>query len=206
MFKKLSLLLLIPVLGCASRVEKIIAISQDKVVKIGIITSKYRGTCSGAYISPDGVVLTCAHCFDDKDIKKVFIKNAKGKVYVAELLKMDTTRDLALIAAVEEVKVPYFLPGAYPKIGQEVISLGSPLGIQGTATVGYVTNLIEKKGYFVVHSAFVNPGNSGGPLVDLKGRLIGVNEAMLNYGFLQVAHGLYVAIGVKEVQAFLRSK
>lgn len=196
---------LIPNFGCAAtRVEKVIANAQDKVVKIGIITTAFRGTCSGAYISPDGLVLTCAHCFEDKNIKKVFIKNAKGKVYKAELLKIDAKRDLALIAATEDVKVPYFLPGRVPKIGQQVISLGSPLGIQGTATIGYVTNLVEQKGRFIIHSAFISPGNSGGPLLDLKGRLIGINEATLSYGFLQTAHGMYVAIDLSTIKEFLR--
>lgn len=195
---------LIPSLGCASQIERVIATTQDKVVKIGIITTTYKGTCSGAYISPDGLVLTCAHCFDDANIKKVFIKNAKGQVYKAELLKIDTKRDLALLAATEDVKVAFFLPGRSPQIGQQVISLGSPLGIQGTATVGYVTNLIDEKGHFIVHSAFVNPGNSGGPLIDLQGRLIGINEAMLNYGFFQQAHGLYIAISVPTIKEFLK--
>ncbi len=55
----------------------------------------------------------------------------------------------------------------------------------------------------IMHTAFINPGNSGGPLVNMKGELVGVNEAMLKMDFFQLAQGMYLAISVKEVKAFL---
>ena len=190
----------------STTLEKVIERSQDKVVKIGIITDKGRGVCSGAFISSRGIVLTCAHCFAHGGIKKVFIKTEDEQVYPAALLAYDGVRDLALVVPTSVGPFPYFTFGNEPVRGQQVISLGSPLGIQHTATVGWVTNILKQAQMYILHSAFINPGNSGGPLVDMSGRLIGVNEASFGYGFMQVAHGLYIAIDIITVKEFLRKE
>lgn len=188
----------------ATTLENVIERSQGKVVKIGIVQEKGGGVCSGAFISSRGIVLTCAHCFTHGGIKKVFIKTEDGTAYPAALLKLDAARDLALVVPDSIGPFPYFKFGSEPVKGQQVLSFGSPLGLQHTITVGWVTNILKQTKVFILHSAFISPGNSGGPLVDMGGRLIGVNEAMLSYGFMQVAHGLYVAIDVVTVKEFLR--
>lgn len=196
-----AIVLLIPY---GTRIEKIIKSSESKVVKIGIVTTGGRGVCSGAIMTRTGIILTCAHCFH-AGTKKVFIKTSDGRVFLAQPLFIDVKRDLALIAPAHYAgEFDYFRMGNEPKIGQQVISMGSPLGIQGTVGVGYVANLVKDKYTFVLHSAFVNPGNSGGPLVDLNGRLIGINEAMLKIDILERAHGLYVAIDLPTIKEFLR--
>lgn len=196
-----AIVLLIP---CGTRVEKVIRGAEPKVVKIGIVGKEERGVCSGAILSRTGIVLTCAHCFP-KGTRKVFIKTSDGRVFLAQPLFIDTERDLALIAPTHYAgEFHYFRLGEEPKVGQQVISMGSPLGIQHTAGVGYVSNLVKNKYFYVIHSAFINPGNSGGPLVDLNGRLIGVNEAMLRVDIFEVAHGLYLAIGLPTIKELLK--
>ena len=200
------LLLQLSILGRGADLEAVIRHTQGKVVKIGIVGKKSAGVCSGAFISSRGIVLTCAHCFEGKGIKKVFVKTEDGAVYPAALLAYDGVRDLALVVPDSIGPFPYLKFGPEPSKGQQVLSFGSPLGIQSTVTIGWVTNTIRKtRSWIILHSAFISPGNSGGPLVDLKGRLVGVNEAMLSYGFMQVAHGLYVAIDVITVKEFLRN-
>lgn len=183
--------------------EKVIKETDPKVVKIGIVTSKSEGVCSGSFISSTGIVLTCAQCFAHGDIKKVFIKTSDGRAFPAAPLLIDGERDLALVVPDGTGPFPYFRFGPEPEKGQQVISFGSPLGIQGVSTIGWVDKVV-KQAKIILHSAFISPGNSGGPLVDMKGRLIGVNEAMIGYG-TQIAQGMYVAIDIISVKEFLRT-
>ena len=188
-------------------VEKVIARSEPKVVKIGIVMDKGGGVCSGAIISKSGIVLTCAHCFEHGTVKKVFIKTSDGRIMLAQPLMIDGKKDLALIAPLHySGAFSYFHFGHKPVVGQQVISMGSPLGIAHTATVGWVSNLSRIA--YVYHSAFINPGNSGGPLLDLHGNIIGVNEATISYGFLGLhdAGGLYIAISLDTIHKFLGGK
>jgi putative serine protease PepD len=216
MNKWLSLLLLLPAVGWATKIERVIKATDPKVVKIGIVSERGTGVCSGAIISPEGDILTCAHCFEDRMSSKIFVKDSDRVVYNAYIIKIDTTTDLAVLGLIGREgympwvlfgqapnNFPYFAAGDEPKKGQQVLSFGAPLGLQGTDTVGWVDNIINKDGIFVVHSAFISPGNSGGPLVDLHGRLIGINEATFIYGFFQIAHGMYIAIDIHTVKEFL---
>lgn len=84
------------------------------------------------------------------------------------------------------------------------MSFGSPLGLQGMATVGYIARKPEKHlKYIMFHTAFINPGNSGGPLVNMKGQLVGVNHGIATINMFQVAQGLNIAIPVHSVRSFL---
>lgn len=201
--KKTLVLLLLSSYAFATSLEQVITISEPKVVKVGVVTDKGAGVCSGALISSTGIVLTCAHCFSHNGIKKVFIKTSEGQAYPAALLAIDPSRDLALIVPNVLGPFPYFKLGYEPVRGQQVVSFGSPLGIQHTATIGWVNNLIKQTYIYIYHSAFINPGSSGGPLVDLDGKLVGINQAIINYGNNQQAQGLYVAIDVITVKDFL---
>ncbi len=169
-----------------SKIETIIQVSEPKVVKIGIVTDHGQGVCSGSFVSKEGIVLTCAHCFNHEGIKKVFIKTSKGTVYPAEPLFIDFDKDVAMIAPRTEGLFPYFQFGEAPRVGQQVISMGSPLGIQGVAGVGYIEKVSKAK---MLHSAPISPGNSGGPLIDLKGYIIGINEGIFTEG-----NSLFIAI------------
>lgn len=195
--KLITWALLAIIFGClaklsfAANLEKLVKETEPKVVKIGIVTDKGHGVCSGSFISSTGIVLTCAHCFSEDGIRKVFIKTADEKVYPAALLAIDEGKDLALIVPDSTGPFPYFNFGKEPQRGQHTI------------TVGWVDNVI-KQAQIILHSAFVNPGNSGGPLVDTSGKLVGVNEAMLRMDIFELAHGLYLAIDIIKVKQFLQ--
>ena len=214
MLKKLLALLIVPILGCAASPEKVYTHTKDKVVKIGMILDKankegklehWKGSCSGAFISHSGLVLTCAHCFSDPGITKIFIKTDDGRVSQGFVLKIDTKQDLALVQSFF-LYTPYFDLGKEVIRGQKVMSFGSSLGMQHTMTVGYVSNLSTDGLQYIFHTAFILPGNSGGPLVDEHGHLVGVNEANLMLNFLVPAAGYYLAIDLPVVKAFLGIK
>jgi len=206
--KKLIMFAVVLFVTCplyASQIEKVIALSEPKTVKIGIVLEDGReGVCSGEFVTPSGIVLTCAHCFEHTGIKKVFIKTSEGKVYTGLGAIANEKMDLALVKAdMRGNIVPFFKLGKRPSVGQQVIALGSPLGIQGVASVGYVERLMKETYAIVIHSAFVNPGNSGGPLVNLAGELVGVNQAILLIAPKMLSEGLFVAIDVETITEFL---
>ncbi len=185
---KTLLALLLSTFTFASRLENIIQVSEPKVVKIGIVMDHAQGVCSGSFVSKEGIVLTCAHCFNHEGIKKVFIKTSDGIVYPAIPVFIDFDKDVAMIAPLFDAghSFPYFQFGEKPQVGQQVISMGSPLGIQGVAGVGYIEKISKAK---MLHSAPISPGNSGGPLIDLKGRIVGINEGIFTEG-----NSLFIAI------------
>lgn len=206
MKRLISLVLLLPTLACASRPETVYENSKDKVVKIGLVLSDGReGTCSGSFVDSLGTVLTCAHCLSHEGITKVYIKRENGEVKQAVAAVLDKKHDLALLVTMFN-HTPYFHLGKQVKMGQEVLAFGAPLGAQHTMSVGYVENLGKDVLSYIVHSAFILPGSSGGPLVNLKGELIGVNEATIMLNFLVPAAGYYVAIDVSEVRTLLGVK
>lgn len=180
--------------------EKVIDRSQNKVVKIGIIAPDRGGICSGALISENGLILTCAHCLMHH-YTKLFAKLDDGTVYKAEPVILDTDKDLALIKIIAHT--PYFKIGKQVRLGEEVIAFGSPYNIRRTVSIGYAENILFGSTTRLLHSAPINPGNSGGPLVNMRGELVGINEGVIMANSSTSANGLYIAINEDEVQRFL---
>ena len=177
--------------------------TNPKVVLLHMVSNKKGsgGVCSGAFINEEGEVLTCAHCFTTLP-DKLFVKTADGRVYRSALIRYDAKRDLALVWTGAESR-PYLRLGREVKTGQRVFAFGSPLALQNTMSLGWVENKAKEGHKMIIHSAFVSPGNSGGPLVNERGQLVGVNEAILMVNFLMPAQGLFIAIDKDEVRDFL---
>ncbi|HBK67801.1 MAG TPA: hypothetical protein DDZ91_04090 [Firmicutes bacterium] len=152
-----------------------------------------QGTGSGFIIRDDGYVVTNYHVIENAD--KVTVNLKGGKKYEAKIVGADKKFDLAILK-IEAKGLPYLEIGNSDslEIGQWVVAIGNPFGLHETVTVGIISALnrslsSEKTdgGYLIQTDAAINPGNSGGPLVDLNGRVIGINEAILsnaqNIGF-----------------------
>ncbi len=228
MNRQLWLLLLLPALGCAST-ESVVAHTQDKVVKIGMVLERTspdtnekeyaQGKCSGAFISSKGHILTCAHCVSSRFLTKIFVKTEDETTYNAYIIKIDTASDLALlridtINSANEYKkphTPYLKLGKDVSRGQQVLLFGSPLGIQHSVSVGWIENIFEKgmlglNHYIEINSAPINGGNSGGPLVDMHGRLVGVGEGSIMANPFMAADGLGYAVDLESIREFLGEK
>src|SRR5688572_31160698 len=145
-----------------------------------------RGGGSGLVIAPDGYVLTNAHVVDGAaDVEVTFAE--EGATYRAPVVGTDAATDLALVRVLGPS-----LPAAELgdsdalRVGQLVIAIGDPLGLQSTVTTGVVSalgrSLRAKDGRIIENviqtDAALNPGNSGGPLVDTHGKVVGVNTAI----------------------------
>jgi S1-C subfamily serine protease len=217
--KRLLALLLINTLGCAASPELVIRHSQDKVVKLGMVLQRTspdtneqeyaHGVCSGAFINNSGLVLTCAHCVSSRFLTKVFVKTEDETAYPGYVVKISTDNDLALVQMLTNHYTPYFKLGKEVERGQQVLLFGSPLRLQHTVSVGYIENIFDK-GFLgmphvvAINSAPINGGNSGGPLVDLHGRLVGVGEGSIMANFFVPADGLGFAVDLESIREFLK--
>ena len=143
------------------------------------VVTVQSGTSSGSgfYIGREGYLLTNHHVV--ADAKFVKIKLADGRSLVGEVIRQDKIRDVALVRT-DPVDAPVLsLRDDEPAVGEEVYALGSPFGdvLSGTLTRGVLSSHRVLEGTaFLQSDVAVNPGNSGGPLIDAKGRVIGIAQ------------------------------
>jgi len=139
------------------------------------------GTGSGVIISPDGHIVTNNHVIDNATQLQVTLNN--NKTYDATLIGTDKKSDIALLKIDAKRKLPYLAFGDSndTKIGEWVLAVGNPFNLTSTVTAGIVSAKARDLGSnqsFIQTDAAVNPGNSGGALVNTNGDLIGINTAI----------------------------
>lgn len=139
------------------------------------------GTGSGVIISPDGYIVTNNHVIAKANEINVTLNN--NKTYEAEIIGTDPNSDIALIKIEADGKLPYLAFGDSDntKIGEWVLAVGNPFNLTSTVTAGIVSAKARDLGRnqsFIQTDAAVNPGNSGGALVNTNGDLIGINTAI----------------------------
>jgi len=149
----------------------------------GAASPKSVGTGSGVIISPDGYIVTNNHVI--KDASKLQITLNNNKIYEAELVGTDPETDIALLKIDAKEKLPYLTFGDSntAKIGEWVLAVGNPFNLTSTVTAGIISAKARDLGMgknqsFIQTDAAVNPGNSGGALVNTNGELIGINTAI----------------------------
>lgn len=146
------------------------------------------GMGSGVIISPDGYIISNNHVIAGANKLEVVLSNKKS--YVANLVGTDPTTDIALLK-IEEKGLPYlnFANSDNVEVGQWVLAVGNPMGLNSTVTAGIVSakgrsiDLLSQQSRtpiesFIQTDAAINPGNSGGALVNPAGELIGINSAI----------------------------
>ena len=138
------------------------------------------GTGSGVIISEDGYIVTNNHVIKDASEIEITLNNKKS--YQAKLIGTDSKMDIALLKIDAKEKLPYtvFANSDSVKIGEWVLAVGNPYNLTSTVTAGIVSAKardLDTSGIqsFIQTDAAVNPGNSGGALVNTRGELIGIN-------------------------------
>jgi serine protease Do len=142
------------------------------------------GLGSGVIISPDGYIVTNNHVVDGAKVVTVTLSD--GRELQAKVVGRDPQTDVAVIKVqAKDLPSITFAPSRNVEVGDRVLAIGNPFGIGETVTTGIVSATSRRAGLglryedFIQTDAAINPGNSGGALVDVQGRLVGINTAIL---------------------------
>jgi len=163
---------------------------------------------AGVFISPNNHILTCAHLFWLPEITGITVCMDDNNCTAAELIFKEDRVDLALLQTYFSTPTPYarLADPRKLKVGQEVLAVGSPLGFDFTVTHGIISalNRDDVGVYNMTQSdAFLNPGNSGGPLFNLKGEIIGINSRIVPPVPANIFTGLGFSVQSGQIVEFL---
>jgi len=164
-----------------------------------------RSSGSGVIVDPAGYILTNNHVIENA--QEITVRLSDSRKFTATLVGRDPKTDLAVL----KVEAPAPLPTAELgdserlRVGQWVVAIGNPFGLDRTVTVGIVSATARTRvgvttyENFIQTDASINPGNSGGPLANLDGRVIGINTAIVAAG-----QGIGFSIPINEAKAVMR--
>jgi Do/DeqQ family serine protease len=165
---------------------------------------------SGVIVSPDGIVVTNAHVIRTGANAEIRIVLADRREYDAKVVVPDEKSDIAVLKIVGgDGRFPYleFADSDAAEVGDMVLAIGNPFGVGQTVTSGIVSALgrtqVAKAQVFIQTDAAINPGNSGGALVDMTGRVLGINTAI--YSSSGGSHGIGFAIPSNLVRLIVDS-
>jgi serine protease Do len=164
---------------------------------------KQKSLGSGFIISHDGYIFTNNHVVEQAD--KILVKLSDGKEYEAKVIGKDAKTDIALIKIKPNDSLPVAETGDSEKlrVGDWVLAIGNPFGLEQTVTAGIVSakgRVIGAGPYdnFIQTDASINPGNSGGPLFNMEGKVVGINTAIVAQG-----QGIGFAIPISMAKTIL---
>ncbi len=157
---------------------------------------------SGFLIRADGYVVTNNHVVDEAT--EVTVKLSNGREFFATVVGRDEKTDLALLK-IKATGLPVLPLGdsARLQVGEPVMAIGNPFGLEGTVTTGIVSakgRVIGEGPYddFIQTDASINPGNSGGPLVNAQGQVVGINTAIVSQSGGSVGIGFAIPVSVAK--------
>lgn len=160
---------------------------------------------TGCVIRSDGVILTGSHVIDGA--KEIDVTTSDGKIYKASVLaKMGKNKDLALLKIVPKsrLRTISFGDSSDVKVGQKVLAIGNPFGFSGTLTSGIVSRIDYAKGRIQTDAA-INPGCSGGPLLNSQGEVIGISQSIYNPDNNISNIGIGFAIPINDAKKFIET-
>ncbi len=158
---------------------------------------------TGCIIDKNGTILTSAHILEDGS--DIIVTMSNGEDYKANVIKkIGENKDIALL----KISVPYYLKtvklgdSSKIKVGESVLAIGNPFGFKGTLTQGIISRIDYSKNRIQTDAA-INPGSSGGPLLNKHGEIIGINQAIYNPDNDISNIGIGFAIPVNLIKEYL---
>ncbi len=159
---------------------------------------------TGCVVSSDGYILTGSHVIDG--YKTIEVTTYNGQTYKAQVVStMGKNKDLALLKITPKrpMQVIKFGDSASLKVGQKVLAIGNPFGFTGTLTQGIISRIDYEKGKIQTDAA-INPGCSGGPLLNSSGEVIGINQSIYNPDNNISNIGIGFAIPINDAKKFIQ--
>jgi S1-C subfamily serine protease len=157
------------------------SVIQDAIKSVVFIrTDKAIG--SGFFMSSDGYIVTNAHVIENAN--RINALTSDRSSYDVQLVGIDELRDIALLKASGNFEFLEFADSSQLQLGKKVVAIGNPLGLSFTVTEGIISGL-DRKGTnglseYIQTDVSLNPGNSGGPLIDSSGKAVGINNFKLS--------------------------
>jgi serine protease Do len=159
------------------------------------------GTGSGVIVDKEGLIVTNNHVVGDA--KEVEVRLSDKSKFIGQVIGRDPDTDIAIVKITPTGELPTvpFGDSSKVRVGQWAMAVGNPFSLDRTVTLGVVSGLerdavrLSRYEAFIQTDASINPGNSGGPLFNIKGEVIGINTAIINY-----AQGIGFAIPSNMVQ------
>jgi len=173
------------------------------IVSIDAQANEFVSCGTGCIIEENGTILTSAHVLDDGH--DILVTTSNGQDYKASVIKkMGENKDIAIL----KINAPYPLKTVKMgnsekiKVGEKVYALGNPFGFAGTFTQGIIS-IIDYNKNRIQTDAAINPGSSGGPLLNQNGEIIGINQAIYNPDNNISNVGIGFAIPINTVKDYL---
>lgn len=178
---------------------------SPSIVNIDADISEGVSSGTGCVIDSNGIILTSKHVIEGfKDLK---ITLPDGKSYAGEIIKTNSSNDdfvLIKINPDNNSLQPITLgDSSNVKVGQKVLAIGNPFGFNRTLTTGIVSR-VDKKRNKIQTDAAINPGSSGGPLLNFNGEVIGINQSIYNPDNNKSNIGIGFAIPVNTAKVFIK--
>ena len=176
------------------------------------MTPERRGQGSGFIIDPNGIILTNNHVVDGAD--EVTVHLTDKREFKAKVIGTDPKTDIAVIK-IEGKNLPVVKLGKSDdvKVGEWVAAIGAPFGLDNTVTAGIVSaksrNLPDEQFVpFIQTDVAVNPGNSGGPLFNMKGEVIGINSQIFSTsgGFMGLSFAIPIDLAVQIKDELMKKR
>ena len=211
MFKKFLLFafltISLPVFSFGNLDDKAVSIYKKinpAIVSVDSQLSDGMSCGTGCIIDKSGIILTSAHVIDSGE--NIIVTMSDGKNYDAKLLKkFGDNNDIALlkIPTIGDLKTVKLGNSEKIKVGEKVFAIGNPFGFSGTFTQGIVSRIDYAKNRIQTDAA-INPGSSGGPLINSKGEIIGINQAIYNPDNNISNIGIGFATPINSVKEFIK--
>lgn len=212
MKKFITILLLFSINPCLGfDIEECTTISLYKKINPAIVSvdsqiKKGMSCGTGCIIDKSGLILTSAHVIESGE--NIVVTMSNGQNYDAKIVKrFDENEDIILlkIPVTQDLKTVKFGDSEKIKVGQKVLAIGNPFGFNGTLTQGIISRIDYVKNR-IQTDAVINPGSSGGPLLNKKGEIIGINQAIFNPDNNISNIGIGFAIPINTVKEYLKNK
>ena len=161
---------------------------------------------TGCIINKNGIILTSSHVVAKSSY--IEVTTSKGEVYKAEIINKDNTNeDLALLKIKPNKPLSAAIKlgdSSMVKVGQKVLAIGNPFGFNGTLTTGIVSRIDYERNKIQTDAA-INPGSSGGPILNANGEVIGISQSIFNPDNNKSNIGIGFAVPANEVKKLISS-